>query len=133
MTVNRNGRLEGLEDFAQFRIAGVGTRGSPEIVWAGVNQSQMAAALYERERLQPLDPALPKPRARFRYHFFDRGEEGLQFRRFGCELVKFVLCPQHLIGIAANARPPEFANSINYLGRARAAVGQVSTMQDQVR
>ena len=133
MAVNRHGRIERLEDFAQFRIAGVGTRSSPEIVWAGVNQSQRAAALYERERLQPLDPALPKPSASFRNHFLDCREKGLQFRGFGGELVKFVLRPQHLIGIAANARPSEFANSINYLGRARATVGQVSTMQDQVR
>ena len=55
-----------------------------------------------------------------------------QLRHAAHELVEHLRLPQHLVGVALNARPASFAHTVEHLDGAVAAGNQVAALDDEV-
>ena len=132
MPMNGNGLAERSVNGFQLGISGFRSGCAPGTFRTGMNKRHRTMRLNARQTVQPGEAFFSQSFTGCSRHLFDRGKHRLQVRGLIGKRFQRFRHKKHFIRISNDALPAEFTNAIDDFCGARAAVGQIATVKDQV-
>jgi len=132
VSVNHHSRLKTRVRTLQFLVARIRYGSPPQVVGAGMNQTESFLGIQKRKPLKPTQAFSTDDCDRRRNQLLQYAEKRRQFRRSGRKSRQAFRRPKHLVCVPAHTRPPERADLIDNLCRVRSTVCQIAAMHHHV-